>query len=198
MKTNHLKKAGYGMMKMALAFAALFGMAQMTWADDPSEKGVPTSPLTIYSGGFAVGGVRSLTDSLKAYQKQFFKVSFVNTVYFREHVGVFFDLDWMAPGNNFGGDLGFDFQPFTGDFRPFFGAGVGARYFDKKGSFGDNIGPSGTVHVGFAVDLSKTVQMRIRIPYNVVINETTDQCIGLDIGFLFSDRYRTIKKLNYN
>jgi hypothetical protein len=186
------------MMKKIIALAALIAMAQTTWAGDLSEKGVPTSPLTIYSGGFALGGVRSLNDELKAEQKQFLKISFVNTIYFREHTGVFFDLDWLVKGTNIGAELGFDYQPFIDAFRPFIGVGVGARYFDKTGSFGDNIGPSGTVHVGFAVDLSETVQMRVRVPYYVVANETQDQAIGLDIGFVFSNRYRDIKKLNYN
>ena len=185
-------------MKMALALAALIGMMQVVWAGDPSEKGVPTSPLTIYSGGFAVGGVRSLTDELKAEQLQFLKLSFVNTIYFRDHVGVFFDVDWLLKGTNVGADLGFDLQPFTGVFRPFIGAGVGARYFDKEGTFGDNIGPSGTVHVGFTVDLSETVQMRMRVPYYIVGNPAQDQAIGLDVGFLFTGRYRDVKKLNYN
>jgi hypothetical protein len=186
------------MMKKVMVLAALVGLAQVAWADDPSEKGVPTSPLTIYSGGIAIGGVHSLNNELKDEQPQFLKLSFVNTVYFREHVGVFFDVDWLLKGTNVGADLGFDFQPFSGVFRPFIGAGVGARYFDKKGSFGDNIGPSGTVHAGFSLDLSETVQMRVRVPYYVVANKAQDHAIGLDVGFLFSNRYRTIKKLNYN
>lgn len=188
------------MKKRLISLAALLSMAA-AWANDPSEKNVPTSPLTIYSGGFGVGAFRSMSDELKENHKQFLKVSFVNTVFFKERIGVFIDADWLLPGPNLGADIGFDFQPATGDFRPFIGAGIGAHYFDKDkphDKFGDNIGPSATVHVGVTIDLSKSVQMRVRAPYHVVANDTKDQVAGIDIGFLFSNRYRHVRKLDYN
>lgn len=186
------------MTKKAFALAAILSMAATLWAEDPSEKGVPTSPLTIYSGGIGVGAFRSLNKELQAKQENFLKVSFQNTVYFKENMGVFIDIDWFCPGNNFGADLGFDIVPVTGSFRPFIGAGVGAHYFDKTGKFGDNIGPSGTVHIGIALDLTNRVQMRIRVPYHIAADKTNDQAIGAEIGFLFSGRFKNIKKLNYN
>jgi hypothetical protein len=186
------------MTKKAIVLAAILSMAATIAAEDPSEKGIPTSPLTIYSGGIGVGAFRSLNKDLQAEQEIFLKVSFENTVYFKENIGVFIDVDWFIPGNNYGADLGFDFIPVTGSFRPFIGAGVGAHYFDKTGKFGDNIGPSGTVHIGVALDLTNRVQMRIRVPYFVTADKANDQTIGAEIGFLFSGRFKNIKKLNYN
>jgi outer membrane protein W len=187
------------MIKKVTAVAAILGMCLFVWADDPSEKGVPTSPLTIYSGGFGVGASHPLNDELKAEQSNYLKLSLVNTVFFKDNIAVFFDADWFAPGGNFGADLGFDFViANSGGFRPFIGAGIGAHYFDKGNDFGDDFGPSGTAHIGFALDLSDRVQMRVRVPYHLVGGETQDHLIGLDVGFLFSNKFRNVKKLDYN
>lgn len=168
-----------------------------SWADT-SESGVPTSPLTIYSGGIGVGTIHSLNDTLKMETKTFLKLVFINDVYLVDNVHLFIDIDWLAPRANFGADVGLDYVFMTSRFRPFLGAGAGARYFDKKGyDFGDNIGPAGTLHAGFMADISKTVQMRFRVPFHVVLNRTSDCGIGLDIGVLFSKPYRQVKKLDY-
>jgi hypothetical protein len=168
-------------------------------ADDPSEKGVPTSPLRIYSGGLCVGAVQALNKKLQDEQNNYLKLSLQNEIFFREHLAVFVDVDWFLPGVNTGAGLGFDFVPVNGSLRPFIGAGVGAHYFDKaRGEFGDKFGPSGTVHVGFSLDLSDRVQMRVRVPYQVVGNQAGDQVIGAEVGFLFSGRFKHVKKLNYN
>ncbi|MBN2035231.1 MAG: hypothetical protein JW768_00680 [Chitinispirillaceae bacterium] len=187
------------MIKQACTITTLLAMCFSVWAGDPSEKGVPTSPLTVYSGGFGVGASRALNEELKAEQPNLVKLSFVNTVFFKKHIGVFFDVDWFLPGSNFGADLGFDFVlADKSGFRPFIGAGVGAHYFDKGNRFGEDFGPSGTVHVGFALDLTDRVQMRMRIPYNLVGNESPDHTIGLEVGFLFSNKHRRVLKLDYN
>jgi hypothetical protein len=179
-----------------LTVAAVLCMCLSAWAGDPSEKGVPTSPLTIYSGGFGVGASRGLNDELK---DNYLKLTLANTVFFRDNVAVFFDADWFLPGSNFGADLGFDFMLTSkGDFRPFIGAGVGAHYFDKGNDFSDDFGPSGTAHIGFTLDLSDRVQMRVRVPYHLVGSATPGHLIGLEAGFLFSNKFRRVKKLDYN
>ncbi|MBN1128152.1 MAG: hypothetical protein JXA71_04165 [Chitinispirillaceae bacterium] len=187
------------MFKKITAVSAVLGMCLSTWAADPSEKGVPTSPLTIYSGGFGVGASHPLNDELKAQQSNFLKLTLANTVFFKDNVAVFIDADWFLPGSNFGADLGFDFMiRSSGTFRPFIGAGIGAQYFDKGNDFGDDFGPSGTVHLGLVLDLSDHVQMRVRVPYHLVGSETPDHLIGLEVGFLFSNKFRRVKKLDYN
>jgi hypothetical protein len=165
---------------------------------DPSESGVPTSPLAIYSGGLSIGTLHSLNDTLKMESKTFFKLSFINDVYLTDNAHLFIDVDWMAPRANFDADVGVDYLFMTTRFRPFLGAGVGAGYFDKKRySFGDNVGPLGTVHAGFLADISKTIQMRLRVPFHIVLDRTSDCAIGMDIGILFSKPYRQVKKLDY-
>jgi hypothetical protein len=145
-----------------------------------------------------LGTIHSLNDTLKMESKTFFKLSFINDVYLTEKAHLFIDVDWLAPRANFGADVGVDYLIMTSRFRPFLGAGVGARYFDKKGyDFGSNIGPAGTVHAGFIADISKTIQLRVRVPFHAVLNQTRDYGIGLDIGLLFSKPYRHVKKLDY-
>jgi hypothetical protein len=187
------------MVKQVIACAAVLGVCLGVWAGDPSEKGVPTSPLTIYSGGFGAGASHALNEELKARQENFLKLTFANTVFFTDNLAVFFDADWFLPGSNLGADIGFDFMLVSrGAFRPFIGAGIGAHYFDKGNRFGDDFGPSGTAHLGFTIDLSDRVQMRVRVPYHLVGGETPDHLVGLDIGFLFSNQFRHVKKLDYN
>ncbi|NLP01964.1 MAG: acyloxyacyl hydrolase [Fibrobacter sp.] len=185
-------------MKRVIASAVLMICAGLLFADDPSEKGVPTSPLTIYSGGISAGAMIPLNNDLQDYSRSFMKLSFINQIYYREHIGIFLDVDWFAPRKNFGADLGFDFFLTSSDFRPFLGLGIGAHYFDKTDEFGDNFGPSATIHLGFVLDVTESLQIRIRVPYHIVANETRDHAAGAEIGFLFSDRFRKVKKLNYN
>ena len=169
-----------------------------TISADPTESGVPTSPLVIYSGGISVGAIKSLNDSLKLESKSFFKLSFINDIYLTDPAHLFIDADWLAPRANFGLDVGFDYFLVHSKCRPFVGAGIGVRHFDKKkDSFGDNIGPSGTVHAGMMLELSDMTQMRFRVPFHVVLNKTSDMGVGVEIGLLFSKPYRNVKKLNY-
>jgi hypothetical protein len=185
-------------MKQSIALGIIMTMCCGAMAVEPSESGVLTSPLTIYSGGIGIGTVRSLSDTLKMESKTFFKLSFINDVYLVDQAHLFVDADWLAPRANFGADVGIDYLLMTSRFRPFLGAGVGVRYFDKKGfNFGDNIGPAGTVHAGFIAEISKTVQLRVRVPFHAVLNRTGDYGAGLDVGILFSKPYRHVKKLDY-
>lgn len=172
--------------------------AFMIYAADTSENGVPVTPLTTYSGGLGIGGNVAMNDELRDQSKNFLNVSFINTVYYKKHLDFFFDATWYAPGLNFGADIGIDLLLSETDFKPFFGVGIGAAYFNKSDNFGDNVGPSGTVHFGFLFDINDAVQVRFRIPYRYVANENRDNMAGIEVGFLFSDRYKKVNKLNYN
>jgi hypothetical protein len=166
---------------------------------DPSESGVPTSPLGIYSGGLAVGAVKAINDELKSESKNFFKLCFTNDIYLTDVKHIFIDVDWFAPGANFGTDVGVDYLLGSSQTRPFIGAGVGVRTFDKNGyESGDNFGLSATLHAGVAIELSRTVQLRIRVPFHAVLNDTRDCGAGLDIGLLFSRPYQHVKQLHYD
>jgi len=178
---------------------ALFLASPAVFAADPSENGGTTSPLKIYTGGISVGAIKSINDPLKADQSVFLKLTFQNNFYFSDNVSMFLDADWFAPGSNFGADLGFDYYLLPGRVRPFVGGGVGAHYFDKAHSkFGDNFGPSGTVHLGFVIDVTDQVEIRVRAPFHVVGNAAMDNGAGVDIGMMFGSRFRNVKKLNYN
>ena len=167
-------------------------------AKDPTEADVPTSPLAVYSGGAAIGVIRSINDTLKMESRNFFKLSFTNDIYLTDIKHLFVDIDWLAPRANFGMDVGVDYL-LPGRFRPFFGAGVGVRYFDKaRYKFGDNFGPSATLHAGVLIELSKTVQLRVRAPFHGVLNRTSDMGAGLDIGLIFSKPYRKVRELDYD
>lgn len=184
-------------MRKAIVFTVVLGMA--AWAGDASEKGMTNSPLRIYSGGIFAGAVQSLSQQLQDEQKNYLKLSLQNLIFFKKHAAVFCDIDWFLPGINPGADIGFDFIGGKGSFHPFIGAGAGAHYFDRDtGKFGDKIGPSVTAHIGFSLDLNDRVQMRMRVPYHAVFNETDDQVVGVEVGFLFSGRFKNIRKLNYN
>ena len=185
-------------MKRTIVTASILICAVLAAADDPSEKGVPTSPLTIYSGGLGAGAFLSLNEELKRESNEFLKLSFINSIYFKDYLSLFIDINWFGPGSNFGADLGMDFLLADSDFKPFMGMGVGAQYFDKKGDFGDNFGPMVTLRLGFLLDVTDRLQVRLCVPYYFVANETRDNTAGMEIGLLFSDRFRKVRKLNYN
>ena len=186
-------------MKQVKIFIIALIMTFTLYAGESDETGYKKSPLTIYSGGIGLGVVRSINDELKNESKTFLDLSFINDVYITHRVHMFTDVNWLAPRLNLGVDAGFDFLFIASRFRPFIGAGIGARYFDKSDyDFGSNLGPSVTVRLGMTFDIIPEVQMRLRVPYYVVVNETTDQIVGLDLGILFSKPYRDIKKIMPN
>jgi hypothetical protein len=186
------------MKKMITVAVLTLFCGSMVYAADPSEAGVPTSPLKIYSCGFGIGEVMALNQELWNESKQFLKLSIVNTFAFRDNLNLFLDVDWFIPNNNIGADLGLDCVFLKGDFRPFAGIGCGAHYIDKDDAFGDELGPSLTAHIGFVFDLTENVAVRMRLPYHLILNESRDHAAGLEFAFLFSSRHKNVRKLEYN
>jgi hypothetical protein len=167
-------------------------------AQDSSEKSAEKTPLKIYSGGLGLGAAMSINEELKDESEQFVTLSFINSVCLRDHISLFFDLNWFAPGLNFASNVGFDFFMTRSGFRPFVGLGVGVQHFDKGGPVGKDVGPSGTLHAGFLVDVTDRAQVRFRVPYYAVANHSRDHAAGFEVGVLFFGRFRNVKKLNFN
>jgi hypothetical protein len=186
------------MKKMIISTALIVTCSLPLLAADLSSGNVKKSPLTTYSGGIGVGGMASMNNELKDLSENFLKVSFLNTVYFQEFMSFFFDANWYAPGTNFGLDAGMDFVFSSSTIKPFAGFGVGALYINKDDDFGKNISPAATIHLGCAFDLNESVQLRFRVPFHYAMNNDRDQMVGLEVGLLFSDKFKKVKKLNYN
>lgn len=156
--------------------------------------------LSPYSLGLGAGVITALNPELEDESPAFMKLSLIQSITFAERWNMGLDLDWMLPGQNWGGELSVDYLLTTGSFRPFIGAGGGMRYFEKSGSsFGDDIGVSGTIHAGMMLDVMDELQLRIRVPFHMVANTDGDRGVGLDIGFLFSSPHRNtqVRKLKY-
>jgi len=182
-----------------------------TGAAFAAVDGVSTSPLKIYSVGIGGGGFYSLSDSLKEASGAFGKVVWMNSFDFTENFALFADINWYIGNslNNFGLDLGGDYK-FASVPRiiPFLGAGVGAHYFDKESGTGSGggsasdefskaFGVSLTARVGVALELTETVDVRVRVPFHFVLNDTQDMGIGVEVGVMFYSSLRGVKKLNY-
>lgn len=188
-----------------LALAALLGAAAAAPSARAEDLNLNEKPDTVqaslspYSLGLGAGVISAVNDELSNRSAAFLKLSVIQSMQFTDHLAAGLDLDWMLPGQNWGGDLTLDYLMATGAIKPFVGIGGGIRYFDKTGPFGDNIGASGTVHAGLILDVIDEMQLRIRVPYHVVANKAMDQGVGIDVGFLFSSPLRTtkVKKLKY-
>jgi hypothetical protein len=192
MKTSMLTLAAL------LAFAGPKAMAEELNLNEKPDT-VVTS-LSPYSFGLGGGVISSINDELSDRSPSFLKLTVTQSIQFQEHWVAGLDLDWMLPGQNWGGDLTLDYLLATGSFKPFIGAGGGFRYFDKLGSsFGNDIGASGTVHAGMLLDVLDELQLRIRVPFHVVANTAGDHGVGVDVAFLFSSPLRNtkVKKLKY-
>jgi opacity protein-like surface antigen len=187
------------MKRLLTLIMVLLLTAGSAYGADSSESGIPTSPLKIYSGGFATGALMSLNKELRDdVSRQFFRVSFANLFSVRDNVGMFLDVDLLFPALSGGANLGVDINLAQGEFRPFVGIGGGAHFIDRDESFGNNFGPSFTAHGGFALDLTENVAVRMRLPYHIIFNERRDHVFGADFGFLFSSKYKKVRKLDYN
>jgi hypothetical protein len=165
--------------------------------EKPDTVQVSLSP---YSLGVGAGVLSALNTELMDQSPAFLKLSVIQSINFAERWNMGLDLDWMLPGQNWGGELSVDYLLATGSFKPFLGAGGGFRYFDKTGSdFGHDLGASGTVHVGMMLDVLDEMQLRIRVPFHLVANDVRDMGIGVDVGVLFSSPLRNtkVRKLKY-
>lgn len=184
-----------------LAVMALAGRTVMAEELNLNEKpDTVVASLSPYSIGLGAGVVSALNNELSDESPAFLKLSLIQSITFAERWNMGMDLDWMLPGQNWGGQLTLDYLLATGDFKPFIGAGGGIRYFDKTGSdFGHDLGASGTVQVGMILDVLDELQLRIRVPFTVVANDAGDRTVGVDVGFLFSSPLRNtkVKKLKY-
>lgn len=184
-------------MKFAVLIAASILSATTVRGADMSEKGVPTSPLKIYSGGFGAGAVQPLTDGMEKVSGQFLKLSILNSFTITENVELFLDADWLLAGKNGGGTSGFDWMFLSSRVRPFAGIGAGGYHIDHGGDFGDNFGISVTAHAGALIEATESMALRIRVPYYVILNDYRDHYVGLEFGMLFSSRFKNVRKLNY-
>lgn len=184
-------------MKKLIVVVSVLICAGFTIADE-SERNVTTSPLSIYSSGLGIGSIVPINEELKDESEGFLSVTWTNSIYLQDHISLFIDASWFAPKVNFGINAGFDFFMTKSGFRPFVGLGAGLQYYDKSKNEGENIGPAGTVHAGFLLDVTDRFQVRFRVPYYVVANDNRDHAAGFELGFLFSGRFKNIKKINYN
>jgi len=173
---------------------------------DPSESGVPTSPLKIWSSGVGGGLLYSLNDDLKGTPgKSLGEVVWMNSFDFTDNFALFADVNWyMADSGaaNFGVDLGGDCMLSDGRVKPFVGLGIGARYYDKlngiEGKDGGTMGGSALVRVGVALELTETIEVRVRVPFQfAVIGEVNDMRVGAEVGVMFFSNFRNIRKLGY-
>jgi hypothetical protein len=195
------------MKQMIVYFAAVcliaFGGA-FAAGGDASEGGVSVSPLKIYSGGLGGGFFYPVSDGFKAECGEVFgKVTWMNAFDFTENVALFADINWYA-GNeaaNFGVDLGVDYVFAAGSrVKPLLGAGAGAHYFYRDGAkeeFGKAFGASVTAHLGIALELTESVQVKIRAPFHAIVAQSADLGAGVDIGIMFINSLRKVRKLDY-
>jgi hypothetical protein len=172
---------------------------------DASEAGVSNSPLKIWSSGIGFGGLFPLSDPLDSCGKFFGKVVWLNSFDFTEHFALSLDFNYYInmdfdSWSSFGVDAGGDYN-FSPDSRvsPFLGGGVGVQYFDgKKRDSEDAVaGLSLTVHPGIALKVTKTADVKVRVPFHLIIGESMNMGIGLDVGVVFFSRLRNVKSLDY-
>lgn len=187
-------------------FAALTVVAAL--APSASAEDVDTSnhPDTVkvglapYSIGFGAGAIAAVNSELAQESEAFLKLSLVQSIQFGDHMAMGVDIDWFAPGANWGGDLTVSYLMGNAAFKPFIGGGAGLHWFDKSGQdFGQGLGPSAVVHAGLMLDVLDELQMRIRVPFHFIANKDQDRGIGVDVAILFGSPLRTkrVKKLVY-
>lgn len=186
-------------MKKTVILAGVLLISNLILASDKSEAGIPTTPLKIYSGGICIGAARSQNDEMKNdIGKNQLTLAFSSLLSVRSNIDFFLDATLLQPENSYGADFGTDFIFSESDFRPFAGIGVGGYVMNHSGEFSNDFGPAVTMHVGFTMDINENVAVRLRAPFRMILNEYDDQMAGLDLTFLFSSKFKNVKKLNYN
>lgn len=182
-----------------LLCAALAPAAKAEDVDTSNHPDTVQANLSPYTLGVGVGAISAINGELAEESEVFLKLSLAQMVRFGRHLALGLDLDWFAPGNNWGGDMSLNFLMGSATFKPFVGAGAGIHYFDTGEDFGQGLGPSGLLHAGLLFNVTDEMQARIRVPFHFVANRQEDRGIGLDIAILFGSPLRTarVKKLVY-
>ena len=184
------------------AFLLCAALAPAASAEDVDTSNHPDTVrafLAPYTFGVGVGAISAINSELAQESEVFLKLSVAQMVRFGRHLALGMDLDWFAPGTNWGGDMSLNFLMGSATFKPFVGAGVGIHYFDTGDNFGQGLGPSGLVHAGLLFNVTEEMQARVRVPFHYVANKQEDRGVGLDIAILFGSPLRSVrvKKLVY-
>jgi len=191
------------MKKLFACLAAVCVLAGAGFAagGDPSESGIPTSPLKIWGAGVGGGLLYSFSDEVKdSCGQSFGEFIWMNSFDFTENFALFADINWYIgeSAKNFGIDLGGDYMLSSGRVKPFLGAGVGARYYDMGGDTGGRLGGAVIARVGVALELTNTVEVRLRVPFHfALIDEVKDMRVGAEVGVMFFSNLRNIKSIDY-
>jgi len=188
------------MKKLFVCLAAVGVLTGSAFAagGDPSEAGIPTSPLRIWSTGVGGGILYPLNDDFKAECEDaaLGKIIWTNSFDFTDHVSLFADVNWYVGNKGIVGlDLGLDYTILPYDrVKPFLGVGGGVDYFYE----GDgDIGGTATGRVGVTLELTNTVDVKVRVPFNAVFAQKTYMGIGVDVCVLFYSSLRNVKSINY-
>ncbi|MDR2591877.1 MAG: hypothetical protein LBC59_03625 [Chitinispirillales bacterium] len=186
---------------VCLAAVCVFAGAGFAAGGDPTESGIPTSPLKIWSTGVGGGLLYTLSDEIKdSCGQSFGEVIWLNSFDFTDNFALFADISWYIGESmtNFGLDLGGDFMLSSGRVKPFLGVGVGARYYDLGGTSGGTVGGGALVRLGMALELTNTVEVRVRAPFQfALINDMKDMRVGVEVGVVFFSNLRNIKRMEY-
>jgi hypothetical protein len=184
----------------ALALILAAGAAR---AEDVNLNARPETTevaLSRYAIGPAIGVIGPVSGDMSEISAQFLSLSLAQSIRFRENWDLGLDVDWWAPGNNWGGTMSVSYLFGNAAFRPFVGAGAGLRSLDYEDeNFGKGLGVEGLVHAGLYLDVLDNLQLRVRVPYRVIANSHKDQAAGLDVSLMFSSGMRKtkVRKLTY-
>ena len=192
-------KSRFGMIS-ALMLSAFAGLASAEDVNLTSRPETTTVALSAYAVGPGIGVLGAVDGDLNEVSDQFLSLSIAQSVRFRENWDLGMDLDWWAPGNNFGGALSLSYLIGNAAVKPFLGVGAGIRSIDYEGEpLGKGLGAEASVYAGVYLDVLDNLQLRVRVPYRFIANSHRDQAAGLDLALLFSSSMRTtkVKKLNY-
>ncbi len=123
-------------------------------------------------------------------------LTFINSWYINSSVDLFLDFHWVFPGINSMCIFGFDYN-LKRRMKPFYiGAGAGVYYLEKIGSeLRDHIGASFITHAGYTFDLNKQMQLRVQVPYRLLVGTKIASSIGIELQLFFFGPYRDIKAL---
>ncbi len=185
---------------LTVAFACSFGLARAENLNLNETAETTMVAISPYCLGLGIGAMAAVNPELQSNSDMFLKLSVAQAFRVQDNFELGMDLDWWLPGINLGGTVNVDYLMGKGGFHPFVGMGVGMQYLDHPTyKFGDNFGIQGTAHVGLYIEIMDEMQMRIRVPFNLVANKDMDRAAGLDIALLFSSPHRNtrVKKLKY-
>lgn len=199
-QTTQLNSALFMLNPVTVARAkgkSLFGTHQYS---DSAQNGSPVqnevdvfNPVQPWSWGLGIGSYLSISKELSATIPRMLGFRIYAEYALAQNVNLQLSALSILPGKNLGLLVGMEYHPQAiNSIR--LGGALGFSSLVKT-DFWTDFGPAIETWAGFSFPLGNTKDVSVRLPYRIIMNESFDQSVGLEILMHFGSEWNYVHRL---